>query len=167
MKHLVKTTLFALAIISLIGCSKDDDSPTVNNVKMNGESFKIVEASIMGLSIENDGHTAISLISGNGTNVQTLSIDIESFTRETLEGTYSYPVNEDDKVLDDWLTNYMFFEGTEPTTSNLANGAVTITHNQGDNYSIDMDLTMVDGFTFKGEYTGDFTVVFQNLQTGE
>ncbi len=160
MKHLVKTTLFALAIISLIGCSKDDDSPTVNNVKMNGESFKIVEASIMGLSIENDGHTAISLTSGSTTNVQILSIDIESFTRETLEGTYSYPVNEGDKVLDDWLTNYMVFEGAEPTTSNLESGIVTITHNQGDNYTIDMDLTMVDGTIFKGIYTGDFMVSF-------
>ncbi|MBS2213571.1 hypothetical protein KEM09_19340 [Carboxylicivirga mesophila] len=166
MIQFVKTSLLALAIISLIGCSKDDD-PTVNNVKMNGESFKIVEASIMGLSVDNGGHTAISLISGNANNVQTLTIDIESFTRETLEGTYSYPVSEGDKALDDWLTNYMFFEGTEPTTSNLADGTVTITHNKGDNYSIDMDLTMVDGLIFKGEYTGDFTVVFQNLQTGE
>ena len=147
------------------GCKKDaTDLSTINAVKINGNSFSITSASMIGVSIGEDGHTGINLVSGTGQQISTLTIDVESFTRETIEGTYSYPTADGDKVLDDWLTNYAYFKDGSGISSNLESGTVSIRNNHDNNYTIDMDLTMVDGMTFTGSYTGDFTVQFANYQ---
>ncbi len=159
---LFKLSIALLACLSIFSCSSDDESKSENNVLMSDQSFSINAATLMGISMEGEGHSTINLINVTETQTKTLTIDVESFTKETIEGTYSYPTVEGDKVLDDWLTNYAISEGSEMTSANLENGVVSITHNGSDNYTIEMDLTMVDGVTFDGTYTGDFTVMFMN-----
>jgi len=163
MKTLLKLSLSILLFLTVLSCSKNDDlSPNSNTIEMDGESFSVVSASITGISIGDDGHTGITFSNASDLQVKTLTIDVESFTEETIEGNYSYPANEDDKLLDDWLTNYTYFAGTTSTSSNLESGTVSIVNNGGNNYTIDMNLTMNDGATFVGSYTGDFIVMFSN-----
>ena len=155
-------TLLALLPLILFSCSKDDESPSGNSVKMNDQQFKINGAAMLGISIDDSGHTGITLLNGTETQGTSLTIDVESFTKETIEGNYSYPQTEDSKLLDNWLTNYMVYIGYDMTSSNLQTGSVNIKHNGGTNYSVEMDLTMEDGVEFEGTYTGEFTVMFSN-----
>jgi hypothetical protein len=60
------------------------------------------------------------------------------------------------KLIDDWLTDYTAFDGTDIITSELETGELSIIHNGGNNYTVDIDLEMTDGTTFIGSYTGDF-----------
>jgi hypothetical protein len=41
-------------------------------------------------------------------------------------------------------------------------GHITVQDNGGDNYTVTMDLTMVDGTVIKGKYRGEFVVMFNN-----
>ncbi len=166
MQHLFKNSLKSALIISiivgLVSCSKDDEPSSVNSVKLNNKAFSVSAASITGISIGDDGHTAITFVSGSGLKASTLTIDVESFTKETISGTYSYPQEEGDKFLDDWLTNYTVFEEDNSNSTNLRSGTVTISHNDGNNYSVEMDLEMTNDLVFSGLYTGEFSVVFMN-----
>jgi len=155
--------LFLFVALLFVQCEKDESEPKASNtIKMDGNSFVVASASIVGVSIDNDGHTGITLVSGSGTQANTLTIDIESVTKETIEGNYAYPKVNGKKLLDDWLTNYSVFDGTSISSSNLEYGEVTLSHNGGNNYTIDMSLKMDDGVTFIGEYTGEFKVMFNN-----
>ncbi len=150
-------------IMVLVACEKDNTEPKTNNsIKMDGQSFTVASASMIGVSIGDDGHTGITLVSGSGTQANTLTIDVESFTKETIEGEYAYPVESGKKQIDDWLTNYSVFNGSSMTSSNLESGEVSVTNNGGNNYTIDMNMTMDDGVTFIGTYTGEFQVMFNN-----
>ena len=149
--------------MTLTQCAKDDVTPkTINTIKMNGSDFAIVSASMIGVSIGDAGHTGISFISGSGTQTTSLSIDFKSFTQATIEGEYAYPEVSGKKLMDDWLTDYTVFDGSTMNSSNLEIGDVSITHNSGNNYTVTMNLEMVDGVTFAGSYTGDFQVIFDN-----
>ena len=153
--------ILTLALVT-IQCSEDDTLSGSGTVKMDGKSFSISAATMIGVSIDEDGHTAISLFSINGSKTNTLTIDVESFTKATIEGEYAYPAVSDKKLLDDWLTNYAIFDGDTQTSESLESGEVSITHNGDNNYTVDMNLTMLDGVTFIGSYTGDFEVMFNN-----
>ena len=162
-KRLINIVILAVAILLTTSCEKDDSAPkNSNSVKMNGSDFVIASASMIGVSIGDDGHTGITLVSGSATQANTLTIDIESFTKETIEGDYAYPAESGKKLLDDWLTNYSVFNETSMNSSNLESGEVSITHNGGNNYTVNMNLTMNDGVSFIGEYTGEFQVMFNN-----
>ncbi|WP_291855397.1 hypothetical protein [Marinilabilia sp.] len=156
--------LFAVLIaLSFVQCEKDDTSPKQNDtIQMNGNDFSISSATMIGVSIGDSGHTGITLISGSETQANTLTMDVESFTRKTIEGEYAYPEAEGKKLLDDWLTNYSVFDGSTMESSNLKAGEVTIIHNGDNNYTVEMDLTMKDGVTFSGLFAGDFQVMFNN-----
>jgi len=162
MKSKLKLSLSLLLSLIILSCSKEDVVPNASTVKMDGESFSIVSATMMGVSIGEEGHTAITLSNGSSTQTNTLTIDVESFTKETIEGNYSHPATGDNKLIDNWLTNYMIFEESTSISSNLTSGNVSIVNNSGNNYTIDMDLTMDDGVAFVGSYTGDFIVMFYN-----
>lgn len=160
---LLKSVIILLAVLSFTGCSKDESSPTNNSVELDGNNFTISTATMLGVSIDDDGHTAITMINSNGSTIKTLTIDVESFTRATIEGDYAYPEDTDKKLIDDWLTSYTIIDDDSQTTStNLETGEVTITNNSGNNYTIDINLTMISGETFEGSYTGDFEVMFYN-----
>ena len=161
--RLFKSILVLFIAISLIQCKKDDDTPEViNSVMMNENNFIVATANIIGVSIGDDGHTGITLISGSGTQTTTLTIDVESFTQATIEGDYAYPEESGKKILDDWLTNYTVYNGSTMESSSLESGEVSITNNGGNNYTIVMNLEMVDGINFNGTYTGEFQVLFSN-----
>ncbi len=160
---LLRSLLIVMIALPLTQCGKDDIlSRLENSIKMNGKDFLIVSASMLGVSIEDSGHTAISLVSGNATQVNTLTVDVESFTQASIQGEYAYPEESGKKRLDGWLTNYSVFDGTNMHSSNLESGEVSIALNSGNNYRIDINLTMVDGVTFTGTYSGEFQVAFHN-----
>ncbi len=162
MNKLFKISLVFILFLSIYSCSKDDEVSTVNTVQKEGQPFTINAAAMTGVSIDDEGHTAITFVNGTGSQANTLTIDVESFTKETIPGTYSYPLRENDKRLDDWLTNYMVFEEDGSNSSNLKSGTVTISHNGDNNYTVEMDLIMNDGLEFSGQYTGEFSVMFMN-----
>jgi hypothetical protein len=154
---------FVIAMsILFVQCGKDDTLKNINSIKMNGQNFPIINASMIGVSIGDNGHTGINLTSSSLTQVKTLTINVDSFTQATMEGEYRYPEVSGKKKLDNWLTNYSVFDGSKMSSSNLKTGEVTITHNSGKNYTVDINLTMVDGATFTGKYKGEFQVMFNN-----
>ncbi|HAF30928.1 MAG TPA: hypothetical protein DCG75_17965 [Bacteroidales bacterium] len=161
--RLIKTILVLLIVISFTQCDEDDVTPkTINTVKMDGNDYAIASATMIGMSIDDFGSTSISFMSGTGLQSRILSLNVESFTAATIEGEYAFPEVTGKKLLDDWLTDYSYYEGTEQYSSNLETGEVSITHNSGNNYTVSMDLVMIDGVTFTGLYTGDFQVMFSN-----
>lgn len=154
--------VFAIAFL-LIQCGKDEDTlPKSNSVKMDGQSFKIVSASMIGVSMDEDGHTAISLVTGNESESNILTMDVESFTRATIEGDYAYPQVGDKKLLNNWLTSYTSFVDSSVESSNLESGEVSVIHNGKNNYTVELNLTMDNGVTFTGSYSGDFQIMFYN-----
>lgn len=163
MKSRLFLSITALILLTLFSCKKDDVSKNANDIKMNGEAFSVKMASILGISAGDEGHSGITLVAGSGLIVKTLTIDVESFTKETLAGTYSYPQQEGDKYLDDFLTNYSEFVNDDMSSTTLSSGTVTVEYNGGKNYTVIMDLTMDDGKQFKGTYTGDFVLSFSNF----
>lgn len=159
----LKGLITVLTVLMFVQCEKDETSPKQDNtIQMNGNDFTISSATMMGVSIGDSGHTGITLISASETQANSITIDVESFTRETIEGAYAYPEAEGKKLLDDWLTNYSVFDGSTMESSNLEAGEVTITHNGDNNYTVEMNLVMVDGVIFSGSFTGDFQVMFNN-----
>jgi len=156
------TLVVMLAAIASACSKKDDDKPSsVNTIQLNGASFKVEAASIMAMSVEDAGLGNIVLASGDGeTNVSALSIVVESFTKETMPGTYSFPTAEGDKVLGDYITQYISYSNNSTTSSNLEEGTVTVIANGGNNYTVTVDLTMNDGARFTGSYTGEFETYF-------
>lgn len=147
-------------VLSLVSCDKDKDSVTQNSIKLDGNSFEINTATIMGVSIGGDGHAGISFTTA-ATVTKTLTIDFEYAGNQIIEGEYSFPDNGT-KLLDDWLTNYTEMSGTDIYSTELKNGTVSVKHNSDNNYTVIMDLTMLDGKVFSGTYTGDFMVQFND-----
>ncbi|CAM1340546.1 hypothetical protein [Tenacibaculum aestuarii] len=165
MKNLFKNCAFILLFTTvLVSCSSSDDTFNENNIKLNGESFTVASASIVGISLGEDGHSGITLVSGNSAQVKTLTIDVPTFTKETIANTYSFPEEEGVLALDDFLTRYTYFENNSSVSTGLKSGTVTVKHNGDNNYSVTMDLLMNDDSTFKGTYTNDFQVIFSNNQ---
>jgi hypothetical protein len=159
--NLKRIFAFAFLVVltaSFTGCSDDDGDSTQNSIKMDGESFKVVGPSIIGVSMDGEGHAAVTF--SNGTKI--LLIDFEYSTVATISGTYSYPDNGTDRLIDEWLTSYTVYSNEEFYDTHLASGTITVKHNGSDNYTVTMDLTMEDGTEFKGTYKGKFTTQFQD-----
>ena len=145
------------------GCAKNEEVlPPPNDLTFDGNSFTVTSASVIGVAINNEGHAGISLISINNLKSKVLTIDVEYSGNSSVEGMYSFPQAVNDKYLDDWLTTFTITDGSTFTSTNLSVGTVNVINNGGDNYTVVIDLIMVDGSAFKGTYTGDFLVVFNN-----
>ena len=114
------------------------------------------------MAIGTDGHAGISLISLNGSSVETLTLDVEYSGNSSVEGTYSFPQAANDKYLDDFLSNFTVSNGTSFDMIQLLEGTVTVVKNEGNNYTVTMDVTMENGTIFKGVYRGEFTVLYNN-----
>ena len=160
----IKIYVLSISLLFIGSCSSDDDaSPSnMNSIKIDGESFEILQASIIGVSLGGDGHAAISLTNENQSLMKTLMIDFEYFTEQSIEGDYAFPQIETQRLLNDWLTNYSELDGTTNTSLHLQEGTLKVVHNGGDNYTITMNLIMDGGTVFSGTYTGDFIVYFNN-----
>jgi hypothetical protein len=103
-----KIFVLVISILFIGSCNSDDDaSPSnKNSIKLDGESFEILQASIIGVSISGEGHAAISLTNGDPSSMKTLTIDVEYFSDQSIEGDYAFPQIGTQKLLNDWLTNY-------------------------------------------------------------
>lgn len=156
--------LYALVILILLtSCGEDEQKlKNQNSIKLNGNSFTIISASITGVSLDGEGHAAVSLTSTNGSQAETLTIDFEYSTDQPLEGAYAFPASGEKRLLNDWLTTYSILNDSSVDAEHLAEGEVTLVHNSGDNYTLTVDLTMDGGSVFTGTYTGDFVVFFNN-----
>ena len=155
---------FCTYILIISSCNSDGDiSPANRNtVKVDGESFEIQQAAIIGVSMGGEGHAAISLSNGDQSATKVLTIDIEYFSEQPIEGNYSFPKNENQRILNDWLTNYSEIDGSTTTTIHLQEGTLEIVHNGDNNYTITMNLIMDGEIEFSGSYTGNFQVFFNN-----
>ena len=165
MKSKTFTFLRIIPIITLLafGCSKEEEVPLLqNNILLDGNAFSVTSASILGVAIGTDGHAGISLISLNGSSVETLTLDVEYSGNSSVEGTYSFPQAANDKYLDDFLSNFTVSNGTSFDMIQLLEGTVTVVKNEGNNYTVTMDVTMENGTIFKGVYRGEFTVLYNN-----
>ncbi|HEY3429968.1 MAG TPA: hypothetical protein VGK39_04765 [Cyclobacteriaceae bacterium] len=157
-------SLLLLLLVSLILVSCDSDEPSAG-VTIDGKSFNVISASLLGVSIGGDGHATISLTSANSSMSKTLSLDFEYSPNSPIEGNYSFPQVGSDRYLDDWLTNYSEITlsgGGSINSTNLETGKITIQDNGNNNYTVTMDLTMIDGTIIKGKYRGAFLVTFNN-----
>lgn len=158
-----KCLIVLLTVILFTQCEEEESTPSFNNtIKMNGNDFAIVTASITGVSMGDFGYSSISFVNSSETQGKSLTLNVESYTQATIEGDYAFPEVSGKKLMDDWLTVYVDYDGTNLNTSELETGEVSITHNSDNNYTVSMNLEMVDGVTFTGSYTGDFIVVFYN-----
>ncbi len=161
--QLTQGVIIVLMTLLFVQCQKVDTVPPATEpLMMDDIVFNVASAAIIGISIGEEGHTGITLINGSGTQIKTLTMDVESFTAETIEGDYAYPSEEGKKLMDNWLSYYSVNDGTTTTSSNLQSGELSIQHHNGNKYTLDINLLMEDGVTFKGQYSGTFQVLFQN-----
>jgi len=162
MKSVKFLTLLLFVSIILASCGSDEPSA---GISIDGKSFNVISASLLGVSIGGDGHASISLVSANNSMSKTLSLDFEYSPNSPISGNYSFPQVGNDRYLDDWLTNYseITLSGTGNIYStNLESGKITVQDNGNSKYTVTMDLTMIDGTVIKGKYSGVFTVMFNN-----
>jgi hypothetical protein len=153
-----------VALTWLSACSDDDKTPTVENtIKMDGSTFNVASASLLGVSIDGEGHAGITFTNTDGSVTKSLTVDFEYSPLTTLSATYSYPQVTNKRLLDDWLTTYSEFnQTTEMTSTNLESGTLTLEDNGNSKYTVTIDLTMVDGKVFRGTYKGTVTTFFNN-----
>lgn len=165
MQHFGLNSLCLFLIATLMwSCSKEELTPdSKNTLTLDGKPFSITMVSILGISMDDAGHAAINFTGMDGTTTRSLAIDVEYAPTQTIGGTYSYPQSGGNRHLDDWLTNYTEFSGSNELTSvNLERGTVTLTDNGKSNFTITMDLEMTDGKIFKGTYQGPVQEVYHN-----
>jgi len=159
-----KTFLLLLigSITVLSGCGSDE-TPS-NTIKIDGTSLKVLFASLLGVSIDGEGHVAMSLTAVSNSGItKSLSIDFEYSTSAPIAGSYSFPQEGNDRMLNE-ITNYVMMDIVEETqySTDIESGRVTVKDNGGDNYTLTIDLIMKDGLIIKGTYRGDFEVAFNN-----
>jgi hypothetical protein len=163
--HVIKVYLLLfVALPWLSACSDDDKTPSVENtIKMDGSTFNVVSVSLLGVSIDGEGHAGITFTNTDGSVTKSLTVDFEYSPSTTLSATYSYPQVNNKRLLDDWLTTYSEFnQTTEITSTNLESGTLTLEDNGNSKYTVTIDLTMVDGKVFRGTYKGTVTTFFNN-----
>lgn len=156
--------LLPVAIVCLSSCSDSDDGPSMeNSMKMNGNAFQVTTVSLIGVSMDDEGHAGITFTYTDGSITKALTVDFEYSPTAAVSGNYSYPLVNNERLIDEWLTSYTEFNGSNETTStNLEEGTLTLKDNGGSNYTITIELTMIDGKVFKGTYTGPVVAAFNN-----
>jgi hypothetical protein len=162
--EVIKYCLLALLIVGFSACSDSDNGPsTENSMKMNGSAFEVSTVSLVGVSLDGEGHAAVTFTHTAGSVTKVLTVDFEYSPSAQISGNYAYPSVNSERLIDDWLTNYTEFSGdNEMTSTNLEEGTVILQDNGGSNYTITLDLTMLDGKTFKGTYKGPVVAAFNN-----
>jgi len=74
MKHAVKifkSLVVVMIAVLFVQCEKDDiSSKEENAIQMSGNDFAITSASMVGVSIGDNGHTGVILMSGSETQLQ-------------------------------------------------------------------------------------------------
>lgn len=154
-----------LLLIALLfqGCQVDNIDPiSENGLTVDGASFDVTVVTLVGVSMEDAGHAAISFTGTNGVLSKILTVDVEYSSSQPMDGTYAYPSVSGARYLDNFLTNYTEMTASGPTYATvLENGTVTVKDNGDSNYTITIELEMIDGKLFKGTYRGEVQAAFQ------
>ncbi len=155
-----KINLFFILLFAVLFTScRDDDTPAVQNtIQLDGEVYTIVAAAIIWVPLGGEGGHAAIYLYNSASPVKALAIDIDYTDENNIDGNYAFPQTAEDLYLNALLTNYVESDGTTNYSTKLESGMVTIKNNGGNNYTVTMDLTMLDGKVFVGEYTGEFKV---------
>lgn len=155
-----------LLLLALLfqGCQVDNIDPTSENgLTVDGASFEVTVATLVGVSMEDAGHAAISFTGTNGVLSKILTLNVEYSPSQPLDGTYAYPSENGARYLDNFLTNYTEMTSSGPTYATvLEKGTVSLKDNGDSNYTITIELTMIDGKIFKGTYRGEIKAAFNN-----
>lgn len=155
-----------LLLIALLfqSCQVDNIDPTSENeITVDGASFEVTVVTLVGISMEDAGHASISFTGTNGVLSKVLTVNVEYSPSQPLDGTYAYPSVSGARYLDNFLTNYTEMTSSGPTYATvLEKGTVTLKDNGDSNYTITMELTMIDGKVFKGTYQGAVQAAFNN-----
>lgn len=153
-----------LSCLLIQGCTVDNIDPTSENkLTVDGAAFDVTVATLLGVSIDDDGHAVLSFTGTNGALSKVLTVDVEYSPSQPVDGTYAYPAENGARKLDNYLTNYTEMTMSGPTYATiLEKGTVTIKDNGDSNYTITLDLLMVDGKVFKGSYRGEVQTTFNN-----
>lgn len=175
MKTMKQISIIALLLITLIGCSSnDDDSPLKNQIKTNITSFDITESVLVNTGTNNDVTDFKLYFTSDGltTNVNGdfngkgdyLFLSVRSSENNKLaDGTYelnakntnafsigigSYAIN--------YVANVVF--GERPFTR-IVSGTMSVSV-QNDVYTITLDLQDENGNAVSGNYNGAITVYY-------
>ena len=155
-----------LFVISLLfqHCTVDNIDPTSENkLTLDGATFQVTLASLVGVSMEDSGYAALSFTGTNGALSKILTVNFEYSPSQAVAGTYAYPSENGARYLDNYLTNYTEMTASGPTYATvLEKGTITVKENGDSHYTITIDLLMVDGKVFKGSYTGKVQEAFNN-----
>ncbi len=163
-KYGLLTICLLLSSLFLQSCTVDNIDPTAQNViTQNGEKFDVTVVTLLGISIEGDGHAVLSFTGTNGALTKVLTVDVEYDPSQPVSGNYASPAVSGTRVMNSILTNYseMPLVGAMYATI-LEKGSVTLKDNGESNYTITLDLEMKDGKKFKGTYQGDVQETYQN-----
>lgn len=154
--------LVLISVVAFFSCSEDDGTQTQNSIRVDGEAYKVVAPSLVGVSLDGEGHAAITFVNSSSSTMQSLTIDFEYSPGVSVSGTYVFPANGTDRLLNDWLTSHTWYDGDDAYDTHLSTGTLIVKHGGADHYTVTLDLTMENGTVFTGTYKGEFTTQFQN-----
>ena len=150
--------IILLIAISVVGCKKEETIPkTFDTILIDGEASDFNSAMIFGTFTNGEGYADVTF----SANSKALVISFEYEGNSIVEGNYAFPQNDDKLYINNLKTFYTILESPEYTTK-LDKGEIDIKDNGDNKYTVVLNLTMLDGKVFSGEYTGDFIVSFNN-----
>jgi|GEM_PF-4080537 len=178
MKTLFRTTFLLLAVFTVFSCSSDDDNPTIIGgdgpfLTIKGGSYDMSMAQPNGGVIQiidenNDNGLATAQISLSGikdTKLGNVTFYLSYVEADDISGTYMAGELGQDGYYDSEGSSYAIMEVVDETqqtdTGGGAEGTFKITHNSGNNYSVEFNVTYDNGTQAQGNFTHDF--VFQHL----
>lgn len=163
--HLLAILLIGLLIAS--GCKKDDDTTTTNNavgtISVGDKKFDVEKGDGI-IQLINDGNTttgAITIGGNNSTHTLVLGLSIEYVTADGISGDYENGDNSSSNhIFEPWLTQVTIYtnDGLSNQNYNEPDGTLKVTHNSGNNYSVNFNMAFSDTVTVSGDLTFDFIV---------
>lgn len=157
------SSLFLLLFTSLIiaACGSDD---VTSRISIDGKSYHVGDAHLNITTINGEGHAAISFSSlPEDGMTKLLNIGFEYSQNSPVSGNYSYPqVGSDRHLLENIITHYAEIREGNSQATYLESGKITVKDNGNDDYTLTMDLIMLDGTVVTGKYRGVFTVTVQD-----
>ena len=156
MKKIVSVLIMIILVVSLMGCSSNDDVSSESGdhsftAKIDGESFVAREDLIFTLHTMGGGYLAIGATNNNITDTKTIDFTIEMVNPQSL--TAGLEITDADQNEYEVLANYAFFDEDVDAWSDEQGGSyyVKIT-------SVNYDLGFISGefsFTLVDEETSE------------
>lgn len=173
----MKTSLFTIVVISIVlafGCKKDEENDNANKEKpvgtitLNNESFDVYAGSSAVQLFVDDPNTngSISITGSNSANSLIISLAVEYPTAAGISGTYENgDFSSSSHVFSPWLTQVSVTtnDGSTNNNYNEPDGTLQVTHNSGNNYTVDFSMTFQDTLVVSGDITMDFIEQMMNM----